>query len=591
MTTFFIYTFYIQFYIISINNEYINVNHYFSKMLSLTKEQMLTFYFDQIYQNKMKIYFEENKYTSYLKFVLSYVKKAHFAPILIQVFIMNFTKEYLMRYSQMRLYAINDEKNENELFYILLFIAVSLTHNVYRRYKDTFDVKNRRMIEHIFEKDIFIQKAKIPFYMRQKINMDKLNDLRDEVSNDLVDVINNYFESFVNIFTNIILSVKIFYENKMIHHYIIMCITLYFVMTRYIYPMKKRNIKLREESIKKRKVIENQLDLLNFNFIPFIENTHIYDLSCEKTIEIYNIFLHMKNMNKDLLAIMHYLADFFMIVIFLTNYTQKIRNYYIILTTITSLFSICKDLLNNTVNIEESIEKYDEFQTYFKDIPNDDAYIYASKIEYPLTMAINVNIYDQYTLHGSIHLDQNEFVFITGESGSGKSTLAKKIAGYDYYIQNEVIYRKCVYYLTQDYNESWTNNNYTWNQLFPNMKNMDELKSYLSYFAFPTQKINDSDSIDSEIPVLSGGEKKRLQYAFLFNRDLKECHQLIILDEPHKDLDEQTALKMISGIQKLIQEMYFSKSLIIIKHEKPSNPLFSSWKEWNVNKNGTISIC
>lgn len=574
----------------------------------LSNQQMLLFYLDHLYQNRIKKYVEnyqswlfqqidrflsriqENKYTMYLKFVISYIQKAHFVPILIQVFLMNFTKEYITRYSQMRLYAINDEKTDHELYYICLFIFISFMNNVYRRYKDNFDVKNRKTIERIFEKDIFVLKAKIPFQMRQKINMDKLDHLKDEVSWNLVYMINNYFESFVNIFTSIILSIKIFYENKMMYHYIIMFIILYFVMYQYIYPMKKRNIKLQTEFTKKRKIIENQLSLINFNFIPFLENTHIYDLSYEKNMEIHNIYMSMKRMSKDLLAILYYLGDIFTMIIFFTNYSQKIRNYFIIVTTITSLFNVSKELLNNIVGIEEAIEKYDEFHTYFKDIPNDDAYTYVSEITYPLSIHIHVNIYDQYFLNGNVKIEENDFIFITGESGSGKSTLAKKIAGYDYYQQNELIYRKCVYYLTQDYNESWSNSNYTWKQLFPTMKSMDEIKEYVSYFAFPLHKISDSDSIDSEIPVLSGGEKKRLQYAFLFYRDLKEHHQLIILDEPHKDLDEQTAFKMISGIQKLIQKRFFSKSLMIIKHEKPNTPEFTSWKEWKVHSNGIIQM-
>lgn len=529
-----------------------------------------------------------SEFMIYSKFVFLYIQKAHFAPILMQIFLMNFIKEYVMRYSQMRLYAINNDENDHEFYYICLFITMSLMQNVYQRYKDGFDDKNKRIIENIFEKDIFLLKAKIPFSLRQKIDMDKLNNLRDDVSGDLVDTINNSFESFFNIFINIMISIQIFYENNMIHYYIIMSITIYIVISQYIYPTKKRNIKLRGENTKKRRVIEKQLQLLNFNFIPFLENTHIYDLSTQKSAEIFQIYTDMTRMNKDLLAILYYLGDIFTMFIFFANYSQKIRNYFIIVTTITSLFSVSKDLLNNIVKIEDAIEKYHEFHTYFKDIPNDDAYTYASEMVYPLTLQIDINIYDQYFLKGNVTIHHNEFIFITGESGSGKSTLAKKIAGYDYYEQNEVIYRKCVYYLTQEYNESWSNSDYTWNDLFSTMKNMVEICEYLKYFAFPMHKIGEFDSKDSEIPILSGGEKKRLQYAYLFYRDLKEYHQLIILDEPHKDLDEKTAQKMIAGIQLLIQRRFSGKSLIIIKHERPNVSEFANWSEWNIQKDGTI---
>ena len=560
----------------------------------VSDNMVLKLFLHSIYSfiDRVQLYFENkysnNKYISYGKFVISYVVKAHFVPVLLQVFIMNFTIEFMMRYSQMRLYAINEENHENELFYILFFIFVLLIHNIYQRYKDKFDIKNQKSIEGIFEKDIFIQKAKIPFSLRQKIDMDKLNYLRDDVSRDLVDMINSYFESFAKIFTNIILSIKIFYENKMIYHYVMMTITFFLVTKYYFYPMKKNNIKIREEYIQKRKVVFNQLNLVIFYFIPFVENIYMYDILYEKEMEIHDICVNMKNMSKNLLAIIYYLGDFFTMIIFFTNYSKNIRNYYIIVTTITSLFSVSKELLNNIVCIEEAVEKYDEFYTYFKDIPNDDNYLYASNITFPLKLYIHINIYDNYILEGNIEICENEFIFLTGESGSGKSTLAKKIAGYDYYEQNEIIYRKCVFYLTQDYNESWKNSNYTWKDLFPRIESINKLKEYLSFFAFPDHKISSFDTLNTEIPILSGGEKKRLQYAFLFYRDLKENHQLIILDEPHKDLDESTAYKMISGIQKFIQTQHSSKSLIIIKHEKPSTPEFSSWKEWKILSNGNI---
>lgn len=62
-----------------------------------------------------------------------------------------------------------------------------------------------------------------------------------------------------------------------------------------------------------------------------------------------------------------------------------------------------------------------------------------------------------------------------------------------------------------------------------------------------------------------------MKVSFLFNRDLKNNNkEIIILDEPHKDLD--TVLSMIDGIQKLLK----NKCLIIIKHEKPNNNIIFS---------------
>lgn len=541
---------------------------------------------------------------SYFLFIYDYINKCNYVPVLLQIFVMEFVREYLLRTSRLLLFDIKDEEeklNKNYDFYIIsFFVLMRICNNVYIKYKYNFDRKYENVITNAFNKNIFIARCKIPFHVRQKLNINRFEELQHNVSSDLNNMINHVFESFVNIIINLILSFCTFYKHNMVTHYFLMITTLYFVLKNVLYPMRKAQMKIRASNKKVYSKIYNEISLLEFNFIPFLEHMNIYEKIQKKELEIHNLRTEMKNMSKNIFSIVHYLSDFFLIALLYNNYACGLRNYYIIVTTLTSLFDVSKTLLNSMSDIEEAVDRHKEFSEYFKDIPNDDDFIYASSIPFPLKMEINVPLYNDYVVSGKIEINRNDKIFITGPSGAGKSTLAKKIAGYDYYVVGEPIYRNCVYYLTQDYNESWSNSDYTWKNLFPNMNSMEELKDFLNHFAFPMHKFSETSVLEDEIPMLSGGEKKRLQYAFLFNRDLKKNNkEIIILDEPHKDLDEATALSMINGIGQLCKD----KCLIIIKHEKPftcrdidkindwsnwSN--WSNWKEFHVNNLGKIII-
>ncbi len=552
----------------------------------------LTFLTNNYFFNK------KNDFMSYFLFIYDYINQCNYIPILLQIFVMEFIREYLLRTSKLLLFEIKEESAENNDFYIILFfVTIRILNNIYIKYKYNFDRKYERVITNAFEKNIFIQRCKIPFHIRQKLNMSKFEELKNIVSGNMNNMINNIFESFVNIITNVILSFCTFYKHNMMTHYFVMIVSLYFLFTNILYPMRKKQMKIRVSNRKLFSKMYNEMSLLDFNFVAFLEHMHIYDKIQNKALEIHHIRTHMKNMSKNIFSIVHYCSDFFLIIILFNNYYSGLRNYYIIVTTLSSLFDVSKTLLNNISDIEESVEHYTEFSEYLKDIPNDSEFVYAKSITYPLKMDIKIPLYNDYVVNGVVQINRNDKIFITGPSGAGKSTVAKKIAGYDYYESGKAIYRNCVYYLTQDYNESWSNSNYTWNELFPNMKSIDEVKSYVLHFAFPLSKFSEHTTLEDEIPMLSGGEKKRLQYAFLFNRDLtnnQNNKEIIILDEPHKDLDEATALCMIQGIEKLLE----NKCLIIIKHEKPCIRVgdsekpndWSNWKEIHVNNKGIISI-
>lgn len=538
---------------------------------------------DSIKKNKIQIFDKNNAYRRYITFVLEYVKKSNYMKVLIRIFMMNTMIEYITRYSQIKLYKIDDKNTEKELFYIILFVTIRLINNLYEGYKFRMDKKNEREIETIFEKEVFIKKSKIPFSMRQKIDMTKMDNLKRDVISDLNNMINDTFDKMIKIIINYGMSIYVFYENKMLTQFILMSIVLYRILKKKIYPLYKKNAKNRERDNEHINKMYNEMNLLEFGFLPFIENERLFDKIREKEEEINNFYMKIEESLKDKNKILNNISEIFTLIIFMNNYMKGVRNYYIIITTITSLFDVCKDTLRSISDIEEVINKYIEFNKFFKDIPNDDNLIYAEKIDFPLEIDIDIDLNSEKQINGKIKIDKKSKIFITGKSGAGKSTLAKKIVGYDYYDLNKEIYRKCIYYLTQDFNETWRNSDYRWKDIFSNMRTMDEVSCYLMNFAFPINKLK-GKSIEDEIPILSGGEKKRLQYAYLMNKYIEDRHKIIILDEPHKDLDETTALMMIKGIEKL----YSSKSIIIIKHEKPLNEEFKEWKEWKIDESGKI---
>lgn len=47
-----------------------------------------------------------------------------------------------------------------------------------------------------------------------------------------------------------------------------------------------------------------------------------------KQLEIHNLRTYMKNMSKNIFSIIHYLSDFFLIVLLFNNYAHGLRNYY-----------------------------------------------------------------------------------------------------------------------------------------------------------------------------------------------------------------------------------------------------------------------
>ena len=176
---------------------------------------------------------------------------------------------------------------------------------------------------------------------------------------------------------------------------------------------------------------------------------------------------------------------------------------------------------------------------------------------------------------------QGDSIFVTGEKGNGKSTLMKRIAGVQYLRPGDMNYRNRVYYVPQTI--ELERGVYTWELCFPN-KTMNEIIRLLDKYDFPVwKKIKHDTKLTDTIPLhLSGGEKKTLHYAILLTKEIHSGIDILIMDEPHKDLDECSAVKMIQGIRNIYQRL----TIFVVKHEKPRE--FTHWNELFISNEGKI---
>ncbi len=529
---------------------------------------------------------KDNKYISYFLFSYNFLKKTNYISNIMYKFVFTFIFSYVLRKAEIELFSGN---SKYELYYLILYIIGKLCDMADDMFYDNFKNLKENNTSVYIQKEQFLLECKIPFYMRQKMDIKKYRYLSNNVYSNIDDIV-DFILIVYRLLISLYFSMRSFIDNNMINYFIILNTALFMILKNYIYPLMKNSDEIFTKHNLKRDILLNDRKILNFYFIPFVENLNIFNKKLEKDEKIKKLDLNKRLEDSKPRKYIMILANSIIIFAFYINYMNKLGKYYIFMSTINTLCITLRSLMSNIDRVNSIFKDYEQYLGYMKIMVDDTNFAYASKITYPLIFDININIYENYILNGKLEINEKDLIFITGESGVGKSTLSKKIVGYDFMNENEVIYRKFIYYITQEYNESWSNSKYIWSNLFQNMNNINQVKEYLEYFAFPMNKFNDKDTIDSEVPILSGGERKRLQYAILFNRDIKEYHQIVVLDEPHKDLDENTALKMISGIKKLLLKINDKMSIIIIKHEKPQISEFSEWKEWRIDNNGKIHL-
>ncbi|MFY0663187.1 MAG: ATP-binding cassette domain-containing protein [Natronospirillum sp.] len=159
----------------------------------------------------------------------------------------------------------------------------------------------------------------------------------------------------------------------------------------------------------------------------------------------------------------------------------------------------------------------------------------------------------------SVKLQQGECCVITGTSGSGKSTFATQLA---------LPHLAHTAWLTQDtklFNDTLANN-----LLLGNPKATDEqLWQVLEWVALADRVEQSAQGLDTWVGenglALSGGEQRRVALARVILRWLQSEVRWVILDEPFRGVDDETAAKIM---QQLTPQLA-NKGMVWLSHEAP----------------------
>jgi len=174
----------------------------------------------------------------------------------------------------------------------------------------------------------------------------------------------------------------------------------------------------------------------------------------------------------------------------------------------------------------------------------------------------------------SIHVDDGDFVAITGPSGSGKSTLLNLIGGLDRVSSGEVILdgtridnlgesdlvdirRRKIAYVFQQYH------------LIPSLTALENVLLPLTFYdggkrnekkaTEILKKVGLEKRINHKPSQLSGGEQQRVAIA----RALVNGCSLILADEPTGNVDQRTGMEILNLFQQVNQDGH---TIMMITH-------------------------
>ena len=244
----------------------------------------------------------------------------------------------------------------------------------------------------------------------------------------------------------------------------------------------------------------------------------------------------------------------------------KIYNYY---STIKSLQNIFEDIMNilKNSNVENKIEKRNINKITFKNN------IKLHNINFTYD---NENKREKVLNNFNFEIKKNSFVGIKGSTGKGKSTLIKilmclikpdtghiEIDGVKLDINNIYSWQNKISILPQKVflNDSTILENIVLGEDFKkiNFEKVEESAKIAEVYDFINslpQKFN--EKVGEAGAKLSGGQIKRIGIARTLYRDT----EIIILDEPTNELDEDTELKIIKSLNSLKNR----KTIVIISH-------------------------
>lgn len=155
----------------------------------------------------------------------------------------------------------------------------------------------------------------------------------------------------------------------------------------------------------------------------------------------------------------------------------------------------------------------------------------------------------------SLTIETGKRIAIIGNNGSGKSSLVKAILGIKDYLLNpqaKINKRMRIEYLDQHYGLIDKEKSVLDNVVY--FSNVDHERAYqhLSHFLFDDRII-----IDQKAKILSGGMLARLAFVMLTITPI----DLLILDEPTNNLDQDTITEIIDSINE------YEGALLVISHD------------------------
>lgn len=244
----------------------------------------------------------------------------------------------------------------------------------------------------------------------------------------------------------------------------------------------------------------------------------------------------------------------------------KIYNYY---STIKSLQSIFEDIMNilKNSNIDNKIEKRNINKIAFK------KNIKLHNINFTYN---NENKRGKVLNNFNFEIKKNSFVGIKGSTGKGKSTLIKilmclikpdtghiEIDGVKLDINNIYSWQNKISILPQKVflNDTTILENIVLGEdlkkiNFEKVEETTKIAEIYDFISSLPQKFN--EKVGEAGAKVSGGQLKRIGLARTLYRDT----EVIILDEPTNELDEDTELKIIKSLNSLKNR----KTIIIISH-------------------------
>ena len=173
-------------------------------------------------------------------------------------------------------------------------------------------------------------------------------------------------------------------------------------------------------------------------------------------------------------------------------------------------------------------------------------------------------------------IKENEKIVIYGRSGSGKSTLLNLLSGLDTYTKGKISYKNISYDNQQNKLSHLRKENmgfvYQFHHLLKEFTALENValssmivgmskKNSLSKATEILKKFGLSERLHHFPSQLSGGEKQRVAMA----RALINEPDLIFLDEPTGNLDNQTSKEVINYLNTCVNE--FKSSIIVATHD------------------------